>query len=86
LNSVIAAVGTASDVPGMMNACLDSTLKALGLNSGAVWAGEHQSFVGLSDDFGRALDGLGSAFDKTLFVADGSEIPQVTRSTSWSGR
>ena len=75
LNNVIAAGGTASDAPGMMNACLDSTLKALGLSVGAVWAGGHQRFVGLSDDFSTALDGLESAFDKTIYVADGSEIP-----------
>lgn len=75
LNSVIAAGAAPMDAPGMMEACLDSTLKALGLPAGGVWADRHERFVGMSHDIRDVLEGLGSVFDKTIEVEDGLQIP-----------
>lgn len=76
LNRVIAACASRLDVQGMMDACLDGTLEALGLAAGVIWARHHQCAVGLPEDMRSVVDGLGPAFTAPIEIVDAAR-PQA---------
>jgi len=55
LNAAIAAAAAASDLPELLEAALDSTLQALGLEMGGIWVADEQAIRGLSPEIIPAI-------------------------------
>ena len=83
-NRVIAAAGTSTDAPGLLAACLESTLHALGLRAGGAWVGKHEHFVALPEDSRLALDEPESEFGAAIALADVSAILPEMPGYAWA--
>lgn len=55
LNTIIAATAAASGLPGLLEKALDSTLRALGLEMGAIWAAGQSVLRNLPPELGPAV-------------------------------
>jgi len=79
LNAVIAAADAAPDLPLLLTVAIDHILKALGLGTGGIWAGDHWVVRGLSPEIGGAIvEAAQHAGPKAspLSVADWQRVPQ----------
>lgn len=74
MNRVITASGAVKETASMMAACLESSLEALGLPAGGLWAGQDRRLVGIPDARCQVLDGSWAEFDQAITIDDVSGL------------